>query len=129
MFLISQSVVSNPGGQAIRNDEVPVLLRKDGHISRLSFNLIEPVNIDMSSYFVFSMTTKTPDFIVADILKGDMGMPEINFENVKGQVYRFKRGNLKDFILKVSNRCENDIELPCDSFFVQSGSKVKCCSK
>ncbi|HCG6763908.1 hypothetical protein [Vibrio parahaemolyticus] len=123
MFLISQSVVSNPGGQAIRNDEVPVLLRKDGHISRLSFNLIEPVNIDMSSYFVFSMTTKTPDFIVADILKGDMGMPEINFENVKGQVYRFKRGNLKDFILKVSNRCENDIELPCDSFLYNQDLK------
>lgn len=114
--LIDVSAVNTPGSGNIEDGRIPVLLRSTNRISRLAFDIIEPKVINRSNVFKFSIITNHSSLMVPDIINGDSGMPEINIKNQEGEVFRFKRGNLKDFILKVSDGIVHDVEIPISSF-------------
>ncbi|WP_112478446.1 hypothetical protein [Vibrio variabilis] len=116
MYLIDASSIYTPGSGLIDGDSIPVFLKSDGNISRLAFNLVEPSTVDESSFLTFSLSTTTSKLITADILKGDFGYPEISLQNSLGQVVRFRRGNMKDFILGLSDDRCFEVSLPCSSF-------------
>lgn len=86
-----------PGGKKIEGSLVSVVIASKYRINRLAFNLAS-VDMDKSDELVFSVKYDDKASVRFDILNGDVGLPEISFFNSENEVYRFKRGNFKDFV-------------------------------
>ena len=96
--LVQVCNVNSPGGHKPEGSCLKVRLDGRHKIARLAFSFHSPTLISPNSDLSFTFKANTADLIKPDILKGDIGFPEINIENEIGEVYRLKRGNSKDFL-------------------------------
>jgi hypothetical protein len=124
MDFISSCSINIPGGKPISNDIISITLNHKYKINRLSFKLNEPKVISESNDFIFGYFAEQPELIGADILAGDVGFPEIHVENDLGQIYRFKRGNIKDFIAQDKLGELQEVRLPYSAFLFNIDLKV-----
>lgn len=95
--LLKTANLSVPGGGNVSEDAVPILLSPKYRINRLAFNL-SPQKLDKNNELCFQIKYDRESSVKFDILKGDIGFPEISFTNSENEVYRLKRGNFKDFL-------------------------------
>lgn len=93
----------------------PIILHPgEPRIARAAFEGNLPLR--KSSYLEFSMHSPNSPFLRADIIGGDTGFPSVHLVNANGTVFRFARGNLKDFFdISRPNEPQN-IRLPLSSF-------------
>jgi hypothetical protein len=124
MDLITSCKINVPGGKPVVDQIVSATLNHKYKINRLSFTVISPKVISESNDFVFGYSTEQPQLIGADILAGDVGFPEIHVENDLGEIYRFKRGNIKDFISQDRLQEIQEVRLPYSSFIFNIDLKI-----
>ncbi|WP_333825800.1 hypothetical protein [Pinisolibacter sp.] len=71
---------------------------------------------DRSAYLVFTLYSPVAKGMKADIINGDVGFPSVHLVNSNNSVFRFSRGNLKDFF-DISRAGEpQEIRLPLSAF-------------
>jgi hypothetical protein len=83
-------------------------------IARASFDKVLPIS--KSSALAFNLHSPTSKVMFPDIVRGDYGFPTICIKNQKGTVYRFARGNLKDFFDIANPNRMQTIRLPINAF-------------
>jgi hypothetical protein len=108
--------INSPGGEAVIDGIIKVILKPEIGIGRLSFIPINPLFIAKNMGLMFVIEVVTTDIVKPDILLGDVGCPEINVQNIDGVVYRLKRGNFKDFFDFNSASNKQEIIIPYGSF-------------
>ncbi|MCC7253462.1 hypothetical protein [Hyphomicrobium sp.] len=81
------------------------------------------IPLTRSSLLCFTMQSPTSSAMFPDIVRGDFGFPTISMQNAMGTVYRFARGNLKDFFdITRPNRIQN-LHLPVAAFVYDKDMK------
>lgn len=95
--LLESESLSVPGGGKSDEGVLPIQLSPKYRINRLAFNL-SPQKLDKNYELCFQIKYDVGSFVKFDILRGDIGFPEISFFNSENEVYRLKRGNFKDFV-------------------------------
>lgn len=103
--------VAKPGADSPYRFELKPAYRG---IGRASFDGAIPFS--RSALLRFELYTPTSRFMYPDIVKGDVGFPVVALRNEKGSVYRFARGNLKDFFDIENPNKPQIIELPVSAF-------------
>lgn len=83
-------------------------------VARAAFEGALP--IDASAHLVFTLHSPTSPHLRPDIIAGDIGFPSINLVNANGTVFRFSRGNLKDFFDISRPNTPQTIRLPVAAF-------------
>jgi hypothetical protein len=96
--LLNECTVKAPGGMAPSGSALEVILPSTIKIARLAFLFPHAPILSPDSFIHFTFQELSNGLVKADILRGDIGFPEINVENLDGEHQRMKRGNLKDFL-------------------------------
>lgn len=113
--LAGLSTVSAPGGVCFNSGCLAFKTSTVSPVSRVGFNLLQPRIIKCENDLVFDIKFSTPDQARLDILKGDIGFPEISFGSSDAIFYRFKRGNIKDFLSIADLASFQRVEIPLGS--------------
>lgn len=71
--------------------------RPEQGVVRLTFNLAAGTSLSNYSDLSFDLSEIEPGSISASLTQGDVGLPEVRIVTSAGSVWRFKRGNHKDF--------------------------------
>lgn len=85
-------------------------------IRRLRYEAPKGCRVTKESALAFTFHSPSSADLAADILKGDRGYPELRLINAHGTIYRFKRGNLKDFFDLRRPNTPQRLHLPLSSF-------------
>jgi len=85
-------------------------------VRRLRFEAPKHCQVSRDSALAFTFHSPSSPDLAPDILQGDCGYPELRLINSHGTVYRFKRGNLKDFFDLRQPNTPQRIHLPLASF-------------
>lgn len=89
-------------------------VRPASGVARASFDC--HVELSKSDLLCFDLHSPTSSAMYPDIVRGDFGFPIVCIKNRAGTVYRFARGNLKDFF-DISRPNERQrIKLPINAF-------------
>lgn len=87
-----------------------------GAVRRLVFEAPKNCQISKDSALAFTFHSPNSPDLAPDILRGDRGYPELRLINAHGTIYRFKRGNLKDFFDLRRPNTPQRVHLPLASF-------------
>jgi hypothetical protein len=91
-------------------------------VARAAFDGKLPV--EKSSLLCISIHSPTSKAMYPDIVRGDFGFPTVGLKNGRGTIYRFARGNLKDFFDISRPNEPQSLELPADAFVYDSDLKT-----
>jgi hypothetical protein len=83
-------------------------------IARAAFD--GALDLTKSSLLCFTLHSPTSKAMFPDIVRGDFGFPTVCLKNSQGTVYRFARGNLKDFFDIERPNTPQRLALPVGAF-------------
>lgn len=97
-----------------------------GTVRRLRFEAPKHCQVSTDAALAFTFHSPSSPDLAPDILHGDRGYPELRLINTHGTIYRFKRGNLKDFFDLRRPNTPQRVRVPLASFVydVDLGSNV-----
>lgn len=91
-----------------------VLKPSGARIQRVAFE--GHFRLERSTSLTFSLHAPTSSRLKSDIISGDVGFPSVHLVNQAGTVYRFARGNLKDFFDSTRPNEKQTLRLPLSAF-------------
>lgn len=121
--LFSLANTHAPGGGQVLNKKLEIKINSKYKINRLALTFDKPILLDENKSLLFTISYLDSSLIQYDILRGDLGIPEISIVNEKGVVYRFKRGNLKDFLGLINDSSYKEVALPLSTFIFHNDLK------
>jgi hypothetical protein len=114
--LVHECSIRGPGKVPPGSDSVMVILRETPRVDCLIFIFTEPRTLPTNGVLRFTVDYSRVPEMEYDIVGGDACFPEIHITSVDGEIFRFKRGNFKDFFHLSEREQPQLISLPLASF-------------
>jgi hypothetical protein len=99
-------------------------LKQSASVARVAFEFEEALDISRFSDLTFELHETEAGSISASLIHGDVGLPEIRMVTTEGSVWRFKRGNHKDFFDLQRPGESQTISLPLRFFIYDTDTKT-----
>jgi hypothetical protein len=125
--LFKECTIKTPGGHQPSGSALEINLPSTIRIARLALTFKDPPILSSDSTLYFTFQERSQGLVKADILRGDIGFPEINIENLDGEYHRMKRGNLKDFLAIEKITEQQEVTIPLSVLIYNVDLKSNAC--
>ncbi|MEL7487041.1 MAG: hypothetical protein AAGJ87_07495 [Pseudomonadota bacterium] len=96
--------------------DIAFALFAEPKVQRMAFDIDPPVRIGSYDTLEFSLWSPDHSTLTPSLITGDRGFPEIRMTTREGAIFRFKRGNIKDFINLSALEQKEPVRIPLKSF-------------
>ena len=124
LSLLDACILRHPAGTTIDDRCLRLSLKPSASVARVALEFKEPLDISSFTHLNFTLSEREAGSILASLILGDIGLPEIRIVTEENSVWRFKRGNHKDFFDLQRASDPQLISLPLRFFIYDTDTKT-----